>query len=208
MGVGALVGLPLSFVMSLTTFSSLDSIPFVIVFIPLLLIVGGIYGFIWMLVLLLVHRNMFMKKYKEALAQKKNKRIRNIMFVFVGFCFVVGFFSSDIFMRLLGMMLGVLVFILYYSFLYIKIVEKIALIKKIPIDLLTEGDWVAHDVVVDSKIIVSKKDLGVSAEQLALLRALVKKKKIDHVVVRYGIPFLPSFLLAFVVCAGLFQYVL
>ncbi len=81
--------------------------------------------------------------------------------------------------------------------------EAIAFVKEIPVSALTEGDWVSEDIIVAGKVLVRKKDLGVSREQLQELHALAKKGKIKTVLVKYGIPFVPSFLLAFVVCVVL-----
>jgi hypothetical protein len=63
---------------------------------------------------------------------------------------------------------------------------------------LTEGDWIAKDVVVDKKKIVGPKDLGIEKHQIKQLIELKKKGKISKVKVKYGIPFVPSFLVAFI----------
>ena len=55
---------------------------------------------------------------------------------------------------------------------------------------LTEGDWLERDVVVSGKTI-RKSFAGLSFEQILLLRRYGKK-----VLVKNGIPFAPSFLLA------------
>ena len=67
--------------------------------------------------------------------------------------------------------------------------------KYYPIPKLTEGDWIAEDVKVNGKIICSPKDLGISKEQIKKL----KHHNIKKVLVKEGIPFVPSFLIAFVV---------
>ena len=99
-----------------------------------------------------------------------------------------------------------MVLVLFYGFIAIKVLEEIAFVKEIPVSALTEGDWVAEDIIVSGKVIVRKKDLGVSREQLQELQGLAKKGKIKHVLVKYGIPFVPSFLLAFV--AAVLVYIL
>ena len=51
---------------------------------------------------------------------------------------------------------------------------------------------------IDGKYICGPKDLGVSLDAIKRLRSLQKKKKLDKVKVKIGIPFVPAFLLAFV----------
>ena len=65
----------------------------------------------------------------------------------------------------------------------------------IPVKKLTEGDWIAKDVVVKGKKICGPKDLGISRKQISRLSKLNIKK----VLVKYGMPFVPSFLLAFII---------
>jgi len=96
--------------------------------------------------------------------------------------------------------------VFFYGFVTIKILEHIAFVKHVPVPVLTEGDWVAEDIIVGGKIIVRKKDLGLSQEQLQELSALAKKGKIKTVPVKYGIPFVPSFLLAFIVTLSFFYF--
>ena len=55
---------------------------------------------------------------------------------------------------------------------------------------LTEGDWLEQDVKINGKII-RKNFAGLTYEQILLLRRYGKK-----VLVKNGIPFAPSFLLA------------
>ena len=64
---------------------------------------------------------------------------------------------------------------------------------------LTEGDWVVQDVVIGGKRICGPKDLGLEMRQIKRLIRLKKQKKIKKVLIKYGIPFVPSFLIAFIV---------
>ena len=67
--------------------------------------------------------------------------------------------------------------------------------KYISVDKLTEGDWVAEDIIVKGKLICSKKDLELTKEQISKLRKL----KIKNVFVKEGIPFVPSFLIGLLI---------
>ena len=64
---------------------------------------------------------------------------------------------------------------------------------KIPVNKLVEGDWVLEEVKVGKKVLVAAK-YGITKEQIAEL----KKAKVKRVLVKEGIPFVPSFLLAYI----------
>jgi prepilin signal peptidase PulO-like enzyme (type II secretory pathway) len=89
----------------------------------------------------------------------------------------------------------VLVFFVFYLWIFTKVVEESSMIKEIPVGKLTEGDWILKDVVVRGKKICGPKDLGISLEQISEL----KKLKVKRVLVKEGLPFVPSFLVAFVI---------
>lgn len=78
---------------------------------------------------------------------------------------------------------------------FLRVIEKQIMIKFIPVSKLTEGDWVAKDIKVGKKIIARKKDNGLTLEQIKLL----KKSKLTKVLIKEGIPFLPSFLISLIV---------
>lgn len=218
MALGALIGLPFSQILSFASlfslnFSSfsfasvLEQLPFLLSFLFLVFFIGGIYGLVWLKVLILLHWQHFKEQFFLQLGNPKNKYVRNIMLVVVGILLLSSFFLSDLLYQLLFFVMGIFLFFLYYSSLVIRAVEQVAFVKELPVAKVTEGDWVAADVVVERRTIIRKKDLGISPEQLQELRALAKKGKIKTVKVKYGIPFVPSFLLAFVV-AVLVYYVL
>src|SRR3989338_1413947 len=218
MALGSLLGLPLSFVLSLfslvsdssfssLTLSSFVSFPFLLLFLLLIFFVGGIYGTAWLFVLFLKHYREFVLRCIVYLTDRK-QRLGIVSFHGLSLLlFVLSFFVDDLFLRLLSLLLAFMILVLFYGFIAIKVLEEIAFVKEIPVSRLTEGDWVAEDIIVSGKVIVRKKDLGVSREQLLELQELARKGKIKHVLVKYGIPFVPSFLLAFVVCV-LLVYVL
>ena len=130
-----------------------------------------------------------------------------LLFIFVAVFLLLSFFIESFLLHFMLLTISILVVVFFYSFLLLKTVEQVAMVKKILVSQVTEGDWVAEDVIVNGKTIVSKKDLGVSKEQLELLNKLAKQKKLKFVNVKYGIPFVPSFLIAFVV-AIIVQFVL
>ncbi len=64
---------------------------------------------------------------------------------------------------------------------------------------VTEGDWIAKDVVIGKKYISGPKDLGIEMKQLKQLISYYKKGKIKKVLIKVGIPFVPSFLIAYLI---------
>ena len=67
---------------------------------------------------------------------------------------------------------------------------------------LTEGDWIAKDIMVDGEKVCGPRDLGIDEEGIAKLIELKHKKKISKVLIKEGIPFVPSFLAAFALTVG------
>ncbi|ODS36476.1 MAG: hypothetical protein A7316_02590 [Candidatus Altiarchaeales archaeon WOR_SM1_86-2] len=82
---------------------------------------------------------------------------------------------------------------------YLKVVEKTALRKTIDVEELSEYDMVAEDIIVDGEKIACKRDVdGLSKEQIEKIRDLAGEQKIPPTItVKYGIFFIPVFLLAF-----------
>ena len=75
-----------------------------------------------------------------------------------------------------------------------KVIEKLHFVKKIKIFELTEGDWLAKDVMVNNKMILSKKIPELEKKHIETL----KKNNIHEVWVRIGIPFVPAILITFI----------
>jgi hypothetical protein len=62
---------------------------------------------------------------------------------------------------------------------------------------LTEGDWIAKDIIIKHNKIAGPKDLGIEKSQIKKLIQLYNKGKIKKVLIKVGIPFVPSFLIAY-----------
>ena len=85
-----------------------------------------------------------------------------------------------------------------YLMIVVKSVEDVAMIKYIDPEKLTEGDWIVDPIYVNNKLITGPKDLGIKKEQISQLLKFKKQGKINKIKVKYGIPFVPSFLIAFI----------
>ena len=67
------------------------------------------------------------------------------------------------------------------------------MIKKVDSENLVEGDWLYKDIKIKNKVIKSKWD-GLSKEEIRLIK--MSKK---NVLIKQGIPFVPVFLISFLV---------
>jgi len=76
-------------------------------------------------------------------------------------------------------------------------VEETCFVQKRSVKNLTEGDWLAEDVVVNAKRVVPKKTLEM--REIRLLQSLKAQGKLKYILIKEGIPFVPSFLLAYLV---------
>ncbi|MGA1822654.1 MAG: hypothetical protein ACMUIG_09005, partial [Thermoplasmatota archaeon] len=97
----------------------------------------------------------------------------------------------------------IFLYAMFYLFIFIKNVEKVAMFVDVAPEKLTEGDWIAKDYFDGKKKICGPKDLGIEKKQIKKLIAMKKKGKIKKVKIKLGIPFVPSFLIAYVITLAL-----
>ena len=118
--------------------------------------------------------------------------------------------SLMVLMKLLVLALMMILALTFYLFLFIKAIEKTCMLRLVTPDELTIGDWIAEDVVVGRKTIAGPKDLGIEKEQIEELKMLSKKGRVKKVLIKEGTPFVPSFLVAFLLAlyfgSSLFLY--
>ena len=79
---------------------------------------------------------------------------------------------------------------------YIYVVAENLMFVNVSINKLTEGDWLAHDVVDDNgKTIVTKRNTGLVQEDIDKLR----KSTVKSVLVKMGMPFVPGILIGTII---------
>ncbi len=181
-GLGALLGLD---------FTSLSSVPFMVGFWINALFVGAFYGLIWSVVLAVLRFGKFHRAFVKQV--KSAKYIHYVAWVLAFGLVVLGVAVQDLMLRLLGFGFAVLVPLFFYTWAFVKAVESACMIRDVHPSMLTEGDWIVDDVVVGGERVTGPKDLGISKQQIATL----VKKKVKSVRIKEGIPFVPSFLIAF-----------
>jgi len=164
-------------------------------FILLFLIGGSIYALIWAFSLMFIHWDRFSKEFV-----KQWNNYEKMFFIALGFALLWVIFVF--LMSQLGFVLiGFVVLLFPVLFVFAKSVEESCMIKAVKPSKVTEGDWLYEDIVVGGKKIRSDWE-GVSARELRLIQKKCKKK----ILVKFGIPFTPAFLFAFVGLLWLFWY--
>jgi len=148
-----------------------------------LLFLGSIYGLFWMVLIAVKKRTLFISQFKESFARRK------VVNIVLGSSSLV-LLGAGIFLNTLLLLLFFLI-AMYYLLLFVVSVEKSCFINTIEIKKLTEGDWLTEDVISDGKVIIKKKTI----EKKDIEKLI--KDKISHVTIKEGIPFVPSFLFAY-----------
>jgi prepilin signal peptidase PulO-like enzyme (type II secretory pathway) len=211
MGLGALVGLSLPFSSWLGRGFFTSGLPMLLNFLIYSIFVGAAYGFLWSIGLAIKNRKRFSQEFGLALAKKGNVAMKKILIAVAAMGLVASFFITMPF-RLLVLALVLLLAMSFYMLIFIKTIEKACMLRKVSPAELTIGDWIAEEVKVGDRVICGPKDLGIEKEQIEELKKLREKGKVDKVMIKEGIPFVPSFLIAFLLAlffgSSLFLYFL
>ncbi len=187
MGLGALLGLQFR----------LDS--FALGVLVNTFLIGAAYGMVYSGVLAVIHRKAFMTAWRLLRRAKEFRIVRMALLILVILGLVAGFVLDDLSIRFAVFALLLFLLVLFYAYLFTKAVEKSCMRRLVKPEALTEGDWIVDDVIVAGKRICGPKDLGVCKAQIAELVKLREKGKLRTVLIKLGIPFVPSFLMALIV---------
>lgn len=186
-GLAAMIGL--SFTISPS--------PFLINFILYSFLCGAVYGIIWSMVLAIKNWESFKKNVDLILNKKELKLIRTVAILFVMGLILLGIFSKAPFIRLFSFFFSVFIIFFFYVGVFMKAIENGCMIVNMKIEDLTEGEWIFEDVVIKGKTICGPKDLGIEKPQIEELMKYKAKGLIKTVKVKVGIPFVPCFLMGF-----------
>ncbi len=163
--------------------SFLESAYNIALFLFLLMVSGSVYGIGYSSVLYFRDFKKVNKEIKKQLLS--NSWAWHVILAGVGLLLFSFFDFVFIFLAIL-----VLLFPLLHVFA--KGLEKVSMVKTLSGKELREGDWLVGDVRVGEKIVRADWD-GLTSKNLEILRRLKKVK------IKEGIPFVPAFLLAFLV---------
>lgn len=184
MGLGALIGLEFK----------IDS--FLLGFATNAIIFGALFGLLFSIVLVCVNFKKFTAEFEKQFNEKRKEKY--VIWAITAVIVLTSLFIPD-YLRFALLVLAALVLVSFYLFTYLKAVEHSCMIKAVSPEELTEGDWIVEDIIVGKKRICGPKDLGIELSQIKKLIKLKEEKKINKVLIKNGIPFVPSFLIAFIV---------
>ncbi len=154
-------------------------------FFLIFLFVGAIYGIITSIYFSLRNFKKFRKEFSVQF--RKNKKL--VYFVlFLGLVLMIFGFLENMFF-----VLGILIFILPYFYIYAKAVDESCMVRKVKTSQLTEGDWLYKNIKVGKKTIKATWE-GLKKGEIKQLR-----KKYKMILIRYGIPFSSVFLISFLI---------
>jgi len=176
---------------------TLFEFPKLITFLVNMLIFGAVYGVIYAIYLALSNRS----KIKEYMNEQGKKLIvsKRIIRIAVIIMIISAILLWENQIAILFFSLAVLMFFGFYALIFVRAIESKVLIKTISITKLTEGDWVLDTIKKGKTVYFTPKKTGVSKQDIILLQKLHSQKIIKEVKVKDGIPFIPSFLIAFII---------
>ncbi|MBS3112560.1 prepilin peptidase [Candidatus Woesearchaeota archaeon] len=195
MGLGAVFGL---------TFNAEVQLFFIFLF--NLVIFGSIYGLVWTFYLFIANWSKTGHEFVQVLKTRRANAFKIPIFVISLISLVSSFFLIEF--RYPLWLLSLASPLMFYMWVYTKVIENVAMLKKVLPSMLTEGDWIAEDILSNGKKIAGPSDLGINKKQISILNELYKKKKINLILIKEGIPFIPSFLIAYVVTLVLGNWIL
>lgn len=204
MGLGAIMGLDVGF----------KSPQFLAGFFINALMAGAVYGLLCSILLVFKNKEKFRKEFKKILSQNgiitTKKVLVILIFIYLIFILLLWFdvqyfnillliFRSTQNILFIFSSFLLLILVTFYLWIFVKAIEKSSMYKLVDPSKLTEGDWIVKDVYYNKEYITGPKDLGIEKKQIRRLIELHKKRKIGKVLIKEGIPFVPSFLIAFVI---------
>ena len=175
----------LSTIIPQLTFPSILGLPSAATFLLNCTFIGAIYGMIYAMTLAVRHGKHFKEKISEI-------KLPFWPFLIVSLILAAASFFTYQFI----LIIAVLVILFPVLYIFTKAVEDVALIKNIDASKLTEGDWLVHPIKIGRKVISAR--LGLTKKDIELL-----KKYRTNVKIKEGIPFVPVFLVAFILSLGI-----
>ena len=193
MGLGAMIGIDVFF----------KKPQFLLDFFINALFIGAVYGLLWSIFLAFKNKKKFWKEFKKISSESNVVKLKKIVLIFIIAVLILlfityeRFFDKKVFFVLSS--LAFLILTTFYLWLFVKAIEKSSMYKIVEPSKLTEGDWIVNDIYVGRQYICGPKDLGINKKQIKKLIKFYKIGKLRKILIKEGIPFVPSFLIAFAV---------
>jgi len=192
MGLGAILGFNVFPIFGENNF-------WLLILIASIVFCGAMYGLVWSIFLAIKNRKIFMKNMNLWLQKREVLITRRIMLIVILLMIVAILTIVPSEFKIMLLTFVVMLYMIFYIWLFVKVIEESCMVKEVSVNNLTEGDWIYKDVFIGKKYITGPKDLGVSREQIVLLKKYQAKGKIKTITIKEGIPFIPAFLIAYVV---------
>ena len=189
MGLGAMIGIDVGF----------KTQQFLLGFFINALFIGAVYGLLWSFFLVFKNKRKFLKEFNKILLKKEMANAKKFMLAILVLLFIILFFIRIYYIKILILSSAFLILTTFYLWIFVRAIEKSAMYKSVEPASLTEGDWIVKDVYVNKKYICGPKDLGIEKKQIRQLMELYKRRKVGKILIKEGIPFVPSFFVAFIV---------
>lgn len=161
-------------------------IPFLLILFLNIIIVGAFYGLIIGLILAIKNWKKFISEFKKTTKIKLIKNLELILFI-ISLAPLILIFISNI-NKLMALLMFLIINIYIPLLIIIKSIEKVVMYKTILTKKLREGDWLIKPVIKNKKIIIKPRATGLTRHDIKLLI----KNKIKNVLIKEGIPFVPS----------------
>ncbi len=176
------------------TFPEYNPFIFLILLLINIFFFGALYGLAYGCVLAVRKWELFQRHFLMGLFSKKSKKVRIMYGVASLITISLLFFIDDSFLRVFLLLVALFLFMYPLLLVAMKSVEHVSMLKERKPVELTEGDWVAQEVIVHGKRICGPSDIGLTKEQI---RELIKKH-VKGVIIKEGMPFVPPFFIGFV----------
>lgn len=189
MGLGSMIGIDAQFKASQFLFG----------FFINALFIGAIYGLLWSILLIFKNKKKFLKESNKIIMNKKMIKAKKIILALTALMLISLFLIKLSYVRILILSLAFIALSTFYLWIFVRAIEKSSMYRLVEPSKLTEGDWIVKDVIVGKEYICGPNDLGIEKSQIRKLVRLYKQGKVRKILIKEGIPFVPGFLIAFVV---------
>ena len=189
MGLGAMIGIDAGF----------ETPQFLFGFFINALFIGAIYGLLWSIFLVFKNRQKFWKEFNNILSKNNIVKSKKIMLIVLTLLLIILFFIDLYYIKILILSLAFLALTTFYLWIFVRAIEKSCMYKLVEPSKLTEGDWIVNDIFVGKQYICGPKDLGIDKKQIKKLAEFYKRGKVKKILIKEGIPFVPSFLIALII---------
>lgn len=189
MGLGSMIGIDVQF----------KDFQFLFGFFINALFIGAIYGLLWSIFLVFKNKKKFLEELNKILMNKKILKAKKIILAVMILIFILLFLIKLEYIKIIMLSIAFLALTTFYLWIFVKAIEKSSMHKLVEPSKLTEGEWIVKDVIVNKEYICGPKDLGIEKSQIRKLIKLYEQRKVRKILIKEGIPFVPSFLIAFII---------